>query len=54
MLGLLIKGHANREIAEALFISHRTVDNHMSNLMAKLGVTSRAAAIAFAHEHGLA
>lgn len=47
-------GSANREIAEVLFISERTVHRHVSNIFVKLGVTSRTAAAAFAFEHDLA
>ncbi len=47
-------GDTNRSIAAALGISERTVDRHVSNIFAKLGVSSRAAATAFAVEHDLA
>ena len=47
-------GHSNREIGEALFISPRTVNFHVTNLLAKLELDSRAAAAAFAVRHGLA
>jgi DNA-binding CsgD family transcriptional regulator len=40
--GLVARGMTNREIAEALVISVRTVDNHLSNAYAKLGVATRA------------
>lgn len=53
VLRLLAQGHSNREIGEALFISHRTVMRHVSNLLAKLAVDSRTAAAAYAHRHGL-
>ena len=46
-------GETNREIAAALVVSVRTVDRHLSNIYAKLGVSSRAAATSYAHEHGL-
>ena len=42
----LIQGHANPAIAEALFISEKTVKNHINRIYAKLGVTTRAEAIA--------
>jgi len=47
------QGRSNRDIAAALGISERTVDRHVSNIYTKLGVSSRAAATAFAIEHGL-
>jgi DNA-binding NarL/FixJ family response regulator len=50
---LVARGQTNREIAAALGISERTVDRHVSNILAKLDVSSRAAATAFAVEHGL-
>ena len=53
VLRLLAAGRSDREIGEALFISHRTVMRHVSNLLAKLAVDSRTAAAAYAHRHGL-
>jgi len=46
-------GATNQQVADALFIAERTVARHMSNLFTKLGVSSRTAAAAIAHEHGL-
>ena len=46
-------GRSNREVAERLFISPKTVGRHVENLYAKIGVSSRAAAAVFAMEHGL-
>ena len=46
-------GETNRAIAAALVLSERTVDRHVSNIFVKLGVSSRAAAAAFAYERGL-
>lgn len=54
VLRLLIEGHSNREIAEALFISYRTADTHVSNILGKFGVTTRAAAVTYAFQHDLA
>jgi DNA-binding CsgD family transcriptional regulator len=53
VLRLLAAGETNREIASRLVVSVRTVDRHVSNIYAKLGVSSRAAATGYAHEHGL-
>jgi DNA-binding CsgD family transcriptional regulator len=46
-------GETNRTIAEALVLSERTVDRHVSNILAKLRVPSRAAATAYAYQHRL-
>jgi len=53
VLRLLATGRSNREIAEALFVSARTVERHITNLYTKIDAHSRSEAIAFAHEHGL-
>jgi DNA-binding NarL/FixJ family response regulator len=47
----LAAGERNREIAARLGVSRRTVDRHVGNLYAKLRVSSRAAATAWAYEH---
>jgi DNA-binding CsgD family transcriptional regulator len=49
----IASGETNKAIAAELVLSERTVDRHVSNLFAKLGVSSRAAATAFAYEHRL-
>lgn len=51
ILGLMIKGLNNREIAEHLIISSSTVKNHVSNILSKLGTTSRTQAVAMAVEN---
>jgi DNA-binding NarL/FixJ family response regulator len=53
VLRLVAAGKTNREIATSLVISEHTVARHLQNTFAKLGVSSRAAATAFAFEHGL-
>jgi DNA-binding NarL/FixJ family response regulator len=54
VLRLVAAGKTNREVAAELVISEHTVARHMQNIFAKLDVSSRAAATAFAFEHGLA
>ncbi|HEX6025733.1 MAG TPA: LuxR C-terminal-related transcriptional regulator [Solirubrobacter sp.] len=53
VLRLVAAGHTNKAIAAELVVSERTVDRHVSNTFAKVGVGSRAAATAYAYEHGL-
>jgi LuxR family maltose regulon positive regulatory protein len=52
MLSGLLTGKSNRELAEEMFISEYTVKRHLSNLYTKLGVSSRAQAIAFFSNRG--
>jgi DNA-binding NarL/FixJ family response regulator len=40
-------------VADVLALSEKTVARHLANVFTKLGVSSRTAAAAFAHEHGL-
>jgi DNA-binding CsgD family transcriptional regulator len=53
VLVLIAEGHSNPAIAEALFISHKTVRNHVTNILTKLDVDSRTAAATYALRHGL-
>jgi DNA-binding NarL/FixJ family response regulator len=53
VLRLIARGRSNREVAERLVISPKTVGRHVENLYRKIGVSSRAAAAVFAMEHGL-
>lgn len=53
VLRLLAAGKTNRAIATELFLSEKTVDRHVSNIFAKLGVGSRTAAATYAFEHHL-
>ena len=54
ILCLLAAGESNRAIGERLFISPTTVASHVASILGKLGVDSRAKAVAFAHRHDLA
>ena len=54
VLTLLTEGRSNQAIADALYISPRTAKNHVASILAKLSVSSRAAATAFALRQGLA
>ncbi|MFI0483021.1 AAA family ATPase [Actinomadura sp. 9N215] len=49
VLRLVAEGRSNREVAEALFISAKTASVHVSNILAKLGVSTRTEAAATAH-----
>jgi len=53
VLRLVAAGHTNKEIAAALFLSEKTVARHLSNIFTKIGVSTRAAATAFAFERGI-
>ena len=53
VLGLLARGHSNREIAQRLVVTPKTAANHVEHIYAKLGVSSRAAATLYATQHGL-
>jgi two-component system response regulator NreC len=53
ILGWIAKGYANREIAEHLIISVKTVETHKSNLMEKLSLKTRPELVKFAMKKGL-
>jgi DNA-binding CsgD family transcriptional regulator len=53
VLRSIAAGKTNKSIAAALFLSEKTIERHVSNVFVKLGVPSRAAATAYAYEHGL-
>ncbi len=53
VLRLMARGWDNRRIAQELVISEGTVKNHVTNIYAKLGVRSRAGAVAWAWQQGL-
>jgi DNA-binding CsgD family transcriptional regulator len=53
VLAEVAAGRTNREVAERLVISEKTVARHLSNIFVKLDCSSRTAAAAYAYEHGL-
>lgn len=46
-------GETNKQVADQIYISEKTVARHLANLYAKLGVSSRTAAVAWAHENNV-
>ena len=54
VLTLVAAGKTNRAIATELFISEKTVARHVSNILTKLGLSSRSEATAYAFKHGIA
>lgn len=52
IISLVAKGLTNQEIAGALTISKRTVDNHVSNIFTKTGAKNRVALLNWAMDHG--
>jgi ATP/maltotriose-dependent transcriptional regulator MalT len=53
VLRLIAAGKTNKTIATELFLSERTIDRHVSNILTKLNVPSRAAATAYSYDHKL-
>jgi DNA-binding NarL/FixJ family response regulator len=53
VLRYIVEGRSDREIANALSLSHRTVSHHVSNILGKLQVPSRTAATTVAIRDGL-
>jgi len=53
ILDLLVKGNSNKEIADLLYISEKTVKNHLTNIFRKLAVKDRTQAAVYALKNGL-
>lgn len=53
VLDFLVKGNSNKEIADNMFISEKTVKNHLTSIFRKLGVKDRTQAVVFALKNGL-
>jgi DNA-binding CsgD family transcriptional regulator len=53
VLDLIAAGHSNRQIAEILYLSPRTIERHIANIYLKLDVHTKAEATAWALVHGL-
>jgi non-specific serine/threonine protein kinase len=53
VVALIAQGKSNREIALVLVVNYRTVEAHVSNILSKLGLTSRAQIAIWATEKGL-
>ncbi len=53
MLAALADGLSNREVAARLYLGVRTVETHVSRVLAKLGATDRTEAVSVARERGL-
>lgn len=50
---MVARGSTNRQIADQLVISEKTVASHVGHIFTKLNLTTRSAATAYAYEHGL-
>jgi len=53
VLSLLVKGHSNKEMADAMFISEKTVKNHLTSIFRKLGVKDRTQAAVYALKNNI-
>ena len=52
MAHLVAQGHSNREVAEVLIVGERTIETHVSSILAKLGLSSRRQIAAWLTERG--
>jgi two-component system, NarL family, response regulator NreC len=53
IMGYIVRGYTNRQIAENLYLSVRTIEGHRANLLSKLGLNNRVELVEFAEKHGL-
>jgi putative nucleotidyltransferase with HDIG domain len=53
VLRLVARGLTNRQIAQSLYLSEKTIGHHLEHIFNKIGVSTRGAAVYFALEHGL-
>ena len=53
VMGYILRGYTNRQIAESLYISIRTVEGHRASIFSKLGLKNRVELVEFAEKHGL-
>jgi two-component system response regulator NreC len=53
VMGYIIRGYTNRQIAEVLYISTRTVEGHRASLLSKLGLKNRVELVEYAEKKGL-
>jgi DNA-binding NarL/FixJ family response regulator len=53
VIGLIAEGLINKEIAKKLYISEKTVKNHVSNIFKKLNVSDRTQAAIYAFKHNI-
>jgi DNA-binding NarL/FixJ family response regulator len=53
VMGYIVRGYTNRQIAETLFISMRTVEGHRASLLGKLGLKNRVELVAFSEKNRL-
>jgi DNA-binding CsgD family transcriptional regulator len=53
VLSWIVKGHSSKQIAEALHLSKKTIDNHRQNLLRKTQTKTTGSLVAFAMDHGL-
>ena len=53
VLRLVVVGKSNKEIAQALKVTERTVEFHVSNVLGKLGLTSRVEVVVWVKKHKL-